>query len=300
LNNLDKILKQQMENFAPDAPNIWAGIEQGIQNNAVTQTATLSKTVGSKLIVTIVKIAAFVIIPASVIVYVVGNSNSNPTENNKVENNISSPIITKPDEIKTIEPLNIKAVEVETKSSTKQQNKSKHLKDKSTLVRQESIEKAIVITNIPSIAEPIITSNKSEHTKTIITPKPTFNYQIEENDLEKKIVLDVDNNETNNKTIASQNDIGIKTLPNMFSPNNDGINDKYVIDLEGENYYNLKIYNLNYDLVFESNEKNTNWDGINFKNGQACNSGTYYGILRYKLNNSDKSLTRMTQIKLIR
>jgi gliding motility-associated-like protein len=86
----------------------------------------------------------------------------------------------------------------------------------------------------------------------------------------------------------------------VLTPNNDGLNDRYVIEIEGEKLFNLKIYNFNNELVFESNDKNFTWDGVSQKTGQACNSGIYYGVLNFKFINNDKLQTQMTKIKLIR
>jgi gliding motility-associated-like protein len=89
-------------------------------------------------------------------------------------------------------------------------------------------------------------------------------------------------------------------MPNVLTPNGDGINDKFVIPIEGEKLFNFKIYNHNNELIFESNDKNNSWDGTNQKNGQQCSSGVYYGVLLYNLVNNEKNKTIMTKIKLIR
>lgn len=56
-------------------------------------------------------------------------------------------------------------------------------------------------------------------------------------------------------------------IPNAFSPNNDGVNDEFKIlaykGLKSLNYF--KIYNRWGNLVFESKDFNTGWDGF-FKN----------------------------------
>ena len=70
--------------------------------------------------------------------------------------------------------------------------------------------------------------------------------------------------------------------------------------MEGEKSYNLKIYTVNNEIIFESNDKNNTWDGINQKNGQVCPSSVYYGFLTYKLPNDEKPKTILTKIKLIR
>lgn len=280
-----------METFAPDAPNIWAGIEQGIQANAVSQTALISKSVASKLTITIAKIATILVIPASVVVYFVSNEKSNVIENKKVENTIT----TTPAKISELEKPTI-ATPTETSNKNLIANidlkKQVSFPEISSKQNQES-ENAISASHKSNNLEPIIVSNKTDKVK------ETANVKNEEI-LLKEEVEEIEEKEAQGEVYSAENTVGIKSLPNVFTPDNDGINDKYLIDIEGEKFYNLKIYNYNNELVFESNDKNTNWDGLNFKTGHACNTDTYYGILTYKLYNDDKNKTRMTKIKLIR
>jgi len=288
LNKLDNILKQQMETFAPDAPNIWAGIEQGVQANAAAQTATITKTIGSKIVITIAKIAAILVIPASVVVYFVSNEKNNIEEILKVESNILS-TNQNTEEIKTVESPKIASVITTNKLFKISEPISEiSYSNNSNSNSLDKTAKEIVSSNKPTISEQIIVSNESN--KTILKDEIA----------ESKEVEMIEENETKADFSNVGSESGIRVFPNVFTPNNDGIDDKYVIDLEGEKLYNLKIYNYNNELVFESNDKNNNWDGLNYKNGQACNSGTYFGIFEFKLTNEDKISTRMTKIKLIR
>jgi len=282
LNKLDNILKQQMETFAPDAPNIWAGIEQGVQANAAAQTATITKTIGSKIVITIAKIAAILVIPASVVVYFVSNEKNNIEEILKVESNILS-TNQNTEEIKTVESPKIASVITTNKLFKISEPISEiSYSNNSNSNSLDKTAKEIVSSNKPTISEQIIVSN--ELNKTILKDEIA----------ESKEVEMIEENETKADFSNVGSESGIRVFPNVFTPNNDGIDDKYVIDLEGEKLYNLKIYNYNNELVFESNDKNNNWDGLNYKNGQACNSGTYFGIFEFKLTNEDKISTRMT------
>jgi gliding motility-associated-like protein len=276
-----------METFAPNAPNIWAGIEQGIQANAAAQSATITKTIGSKLVITIAKIAAILVIPASVVVYFVSNDKNNIEEIPKVENITLIPN-QNTEEIKTVESPKTESVSTANKLFKISEPISGILNNNSNLNYIEKTENDFFSSNKPNTLEQIIVSNESK------------NAILKEEIAENKEVEIIEENETKVDISNAGSETGIRVFPNVFTPNNDGINDKYVIDLEGEKFYNLKIYNYNNELVFESNDKNNNWDGVNIKNGQACNSGTYFGIFDFKLTNEDKISTRMTKIKLIR
>lgn len=286
-----------METFAPDAPNIWAGIEQGVQANAAAQTATITKTIGSKLVITIAKIAAFVVIPASVVVYFISNEKNNIVESPKVENSILSSN-SNTENLKTVETPKIASVNTENKALKINENKTtiSNNNNSTSNTSEKTVNEFVSINKINTLEQ----INKAKNENVMIVSKES-NKDISKEDIaENKEVEIIEENESKEDFSNSGNEAGIRIFPNVFTPNNDGIDDKYVIDLEGEKFYNLKIYNYNNELVFESNDKNNNWDGINYKTGQACNSGTYYGIFQFKFYNEEKNSTRMTKIKLIR
>lgn len=94
---------------------------------------------------------------------------------------------------------------------------------------------------------------------------------------------------------------------NVFTPGTiDGKNDDYDVHLEGEETYQLQIYNRWGILVFEGNEDGNavnkkNWNGQLHNTGDDCPAGTYYYILKYtlKANPSETKLVTGT-ILLIR
>jgi hypothetical protein len=86
--------------------------------------------------------------------------------------------------------------------------------------------------------------------------------------------------------------------PNVFTPSgSDGFagkdkdqlegNNVFNIYLKGESFYDLKIYDRWGVLVFESNDKNYDWNGRVFNTGVECTDGTYYYILNYRYKSSD-------------
>lgn len=68
-------------------------------------------------------------------------------------------------------------------------------------------------------------------------------------------------------------------VPNVFTPNADGFNDKFypvhtTVDLKS-----IHIYSRWGSLVFFSEDQNPQWDGTH--NGQPCTEGVYYYMIRY-------------------
>ncbi len=84
-------------------------------------------------------------------------------------------------------------------------------------------------------------------------------------------------------------------IPNVFTPNGDGINDAFDISIVGQSLYDLKIYNRWGGKVFEGTKDGKNNDGINW-NGTTDNEGSengegvYYYIFKYKFAEVEKSV----------
>lgn len=67
-------------------------------------------------------------------------------------------------------------------------------------------------------------------------------------------------------------------IPNVFTPNGDGMNDAFVVQFENARYYKMWIYNRWGRLVWESEDGRPFWDGTHFRNGEACSEGVYFYI----------------------
>lgn len=67
-------------------------------------------------------------------------------------------------------------------------------------------------------------------------------------------------------------------LPQVFSPNGDGVNDVFVGVNAGVNEYELEIYNRWGELIFSSVGNKAEWTGHSFS-GEECSPGTYFYVL---------------------
>lgn len=69
-------------------------------------------------------------------------------------------------------------------------------------------------------------------------------------------------------------------VPNIFSPNNDGRNDTWVIkDLAYFNNTRVTVYNRNGQVVFSSPNYNSRWDGTYMNTRQKLPVATYYYVI---------------------
>jgi gliding motility-associated-like protein len=86
-------------------------------------------------------------------------------------------------------------------------------------------------------------------------------------------------------------------IPNVFTPNGkfDGKDDEGLVGnevfnilIEGEDKYDLVIYDRWGVKVFESSDKTNDWNGKVKNTGAECPDGTYYYILKYRYKGIDK------------
>jgi len=88
---------------------------------------------------------------------------------------------------------------------------------------------------------------------------------------------------TSDKGCSTSDDVFVKLLlapviPNVFTPNKDGINDKWVItSLESYPGCVVEIYNRYGQIIFRSIGYTKPWDGT--YNGKDVPAGTYYYIV---------------------
>ncbi|MBI3235781.1 MAG: gliding motility-associated C-terminal domain-containing protein, partial [Bacteroidetes bacterium] len=94
-------------------------------------------------------------------------------------------------------------------------------------------------------------------------------------------------------------------IPNVYTNDGDGINDAFDIEIIGEDYYKLYIYNQWGELLFTGNsdgqsDDGVNWNGRNFNTGAECPTGTYYYLFEYHFIGDEKNGTSKGTVTLLR
>lgn len=86
-------------------------------------------------------------------------------------------------------------------------------------------------------------------------------------------------------------------IPNVFTPNSDGINDVFMVRGENIISYEIKIYNRWGNLVYSSNNIKLSWDGRN--GGDSCSEGNYFYLVQCNGVNGEE-LSKEGSLTLIR
>ncbi len=86
-------------------------------------------------------------------------------------------------------------------------------------------------------------------------------------------------NESDFSNIICVDNCPIYDLPNIFSPNNDGVNDVFrPIGWQYIESVNFQVFSRWGTLVFETTDPRLNWDGTHLVNGEICPDGTYFYV----------------------
>lgn len=81
-------------------------------------------------------------------------------------------------------------------------------------------------------------------------------------------------------------DIPSNYVPNIFTPNGDGVNDNFFIKGKNITSSSMQIINRWGTTVFDSNDALTGWNGINQNNNTAAVDGVYFYIIEITLGNN--------------
>ncbi|MES2591259.1 MAG: gliding motility-associated C-terminal domain-containing protein [Bacteroidota bacterium] len=99
--------------------------------------------------------------------------------------------------------------------------------------------------------------------------------------------------------VAGSFDSGALWLPNTFTPNGDLLNDIFLIKGVDITYFQLMIFNRWGDLLFETKNIDSGWDGT--IKGKIAEQGVYVWKVKYKtLCSKDESLIKIGHVALIR
>jgi len=120
--------------------------------------------------------------------------------------------------------------------------------------------------------QPIISNNIADNSN--ITPVLTQKTHIIENIIDSSVSIQA----IPTPPIVYQ----LPEIPNVFSPNGDGINDEFYIKINSPLIiYQLNIFDRNSNIVFSSKNEKEKWNG--YKNLNQCPVGTYFFIFTYQI-----------------
>lgn len=278
IEQFDDLLKQQFDSFAPEPPaEVWQSLSQ---QPTIGNTSTASKFVSAVKSVSIaskaIMFSVFVTsIGASVVILsedkIVQFSNSSNVQAPALKDNPS--IVDEPyivDERPIIPPNSDLIFE-------RKHQLSKPIAEKSIMFENGIAQKSSNIENEELNAELRSSVNETPQLPTLVE-KVILKTPIVENVtiIEPELI-------TQTSTLADVDTLIAPEIPNTFTPgDDDNLNKEFVIKIENESTYRLRIFDSKANMVFESFKKETRWNGQHFKSGENCEPGKYFYMFDYQ------------------
>ncbi len=86
-------------------------------------------------------------------------------------------------------------------------------------------------------------------------------------------------------------------VPNIFTPNNDGINDDFVINILNPSSYSINIFDRWGNEVYTSSDPTTYWNGKLLKTQYLVPAGVYYYIIQARCGCNNYTKNGFVQVR---
>lgn len=283
----DSIFRESLENTsAPVPPGVWEGVSSSIGSGSAIAGVAAKTAIWMKVAIAVVAISA-----GSLITYQLIKSEElapQSVDSVKLETPFSD--IPNTSEQTLVEPPMSKAISPITN----------HSKNPNTPKTDDLVEPGMEIPGETSGPNPIYSIDAN-----LINPKiiPFATEPAEHNDPKPMAEESVKENETPKELNPSTEFTYFKDsssifIPTAVTPDGDGINDTYLINLVGEESAEIIIYNINNEVLFRTKNKYQAWN-CKLPNGQDAPEGSYLVkvIYKFKGKNQETTVRKLTIIK---
>ena len=272
---------------------VWANVSASITNSAVATSSGVGAASLLKVAVAVVGITGL-----GVATYFLVQENetsvekelstiSHKTEENKTETkevdsqnvldnkteNASSNTIIPPIDVPIIDDTEFSSTEVA------EEQRNVQISNEEPQAAQEPLS----INSATEASEEIVTSENETITEAVIAYEPEIENEI--NTTEPEVVVESVQEEIEEPEEASIFEEEI-TLPNVFTPNNDGINDYFEIAISEKLDFQIIVINQLNAVVFQSTSVNFRWDG-RLQSGDPAPPGNYVYFISAKTLSGD-------------
>lgn len=281
--NIQDLFSKAFENqTAPVNPEVWSGIQAKMAAAGIAGAGTaakgfslLSKWLIGTGVVGSIGVAATVIL-----------MNRDPqVPREQVEKQTTNKLSSK---VPSLEPEQVESTErlESTKSYSVNQDNPSSESNEMVIVGKVPV----IFNQTPPTSEVVPEVIKPKIPETTVVLSPVDQPIIEENTAPE---IHPETEETKMVVLRKQ----VVEFPNIFTPNNDGVNDFYSVKIEHVKEVEIQIMNQKNIIVYRSNDPNFQWDGR--VNGDPCEEGMYVCIVLGKAENG-KTFKDMQMFQVMR
>lgn len=263
---------------APVNPELWSSIASKIAVNATATAVSSSISSTTKLLITLGISAAV----TAVTVLVLNTNEENPKNSKQ---NQTSELRENQQAISSEKTYSEVQQEQQVSSpnleKTAEEKITEHLKDFSN--DDEKTQLDLYKNNIVTIKS---TENKLETNETIH----------EKEEIKEIIAEKAEEGKTSNSNSEQNESYFIGELPNVFTPNNDGNNDLFSLEIKGLSDFSLTILNKENKRVFYTDNINFSWNGNDFSD-QLVEAGSYLYFFTAK-DEKGNTISKSSKLKI--
>jgi gliding motility-associated-like protein len=284
--NIKELFKEKLGDFEANVrPEIWSSISSQI-SSAPAAVGTL----GSSFLAKGVVVFSFVAAVGAIVYF--SSTKTEATENSPNETKSQKLTVTeaRKEQTQKAENTGIESiVDVEkdqpskTEFAAREENNRFH-------AREENKENTIFIENVYNRFDEIESVQAVPVSQTILENSIVVNDKMETNTVVKPFITEVLSNISEANTETYKLD-----LPNVFTPNNDGINDIFKVNTVGLTEFSLVVLDQRNKIIFSTQDSNVSWDGLSLS-GEPVSSGNYV----YFITARDASGNLITKHSLLR
>ena len=296
--NIQELLQEKLQSHEVTPPDaVWQNVSSSLSNVAATSgaaagTSTLLKIAAAVIGVSGLGIATYFMVQDDI-------PTKEKTSSIQIEEEIES------QETKTSEPEN-KVIEIEENENlsvieTPDFNQPESFVEE-IAVEEETIvlqENELELVENPTKAIPTNTEQVDVREEVVENPSPST--QIEEpvsvsSESSDEEAQEMPNVEDQEETFTEA--VEEVTLPNIFTPNNDGANDFFEINIGEKQDFQIVVINHMNKVVFQSNSVDFRWDGM-LPSGDPAPSGNYVYFISAKTM-SGKDFVKSSKLRIQR
>ena len=296
--NIQELLQEKLHSHEVTPPDtVWQNVSSSLSNVAATSgaaagTSTLLKIAAAVIGVSGLGIATYFMVQDDI-------STKGRISKIQLDEELES------QETKTLESED-KVIEIEEKENFTDIEIPKYNKSESIVeeiaVEQETMvvqENEVELEEIPTEVIPSNTSQDEVREEVVDNPSPSP--QIEEpvtvtSVISDDLVQEMSEVENQEETFTEEEEE--VTLPNIFTPNNDGANDFFELNIGEKQDFQIVVINHMNKVVFQSNSVDFRWDGM-LPSGEPVPPGNYVYFISAK-SMSGKDFIKSSKLRIQR